>query len=246
MSSTTVTVRPEPTPLEQQPEWLDNGVDHSKSSVHQNNVEQNRGANDPVLPVLSSVAASAASAHCSPSHWDSAASVCLMCDGSTYLWEGKCLSSCPASTLATNRTDLSGQCVPCHYSCLSCSGPSDSECTVCHADSQLHSVTNPGSKSKPEFYCHPRDLMNQLTGYERWALGIELALAFNVAIVVALVAYLCCSRSSGSSCFGTKKDTERGDYRHLISYNPHSKSPNNLNIEYSGQGRASISDEDDD
>lgn len=67
-----------------------------------------------------------------------------VCDGSTYLWEGKCLSSCPASTLATNRTDLSGQCVPCHYSCLSCSGPSDSECTVCHADSQLHSVTNPG------------------------------------------------------------------------------------------------------
>lgn len=77
MSSTTVTVRSEPTPLEQQPEWLDNGVDHSKSSVHQNNVEQNRGASDPVLPVLSSVAASAASAHCSPSHWDSAASVCL-------------------------------------------------------------------------------------------------------------------------------------------------------------------------
>lgn len=88
--------------------------------------------------------------------------------------------------------------------------------------------------------------MNQLTGYERWALGIELALALNVAIVVALVAYLCCSRSSDSSCFGTKKDSERGDYRHLISYNPHSKSPNNLNIEYSGQGRASISDEDDD
>lgn len=90
--------------------------------------------------------------------------------------------------------------------------------------------------------------MNQLACYERWALGIELALALNVAIVVALLAYLFCKRSADSGCGGSRVDSERGDYRHLISFNPHNKSPNNLNIEYRDQERqeASISDEDDD
>lgn len=83
-------------PLEQTPsfvarpaDWLDGGGVDRKSSLHQNNVDQNRGASnflpssaasDPVLPVVSSSSSSSnggVSAHCPPSHWDSAASICL-------------------------------------------------------------------------------------------------------------------------------------------------------------------------
>ena len=66
--STLITPRPA--------DWLDgDGVDR-KSSNHQNNVEQGRGAfspssSEPSMPIGSS------NIHCSLSHWDSTAAVCL-------------------------------------------------------------------------------------------------------------------------------------------------------------------------
>ncbi|KZS04479.1 Amontillado [Daphnia magna] len=133
-------------------EWLD------KTTIHQNNLEQNARASflpndgqplEPV-PVLSS--SGGAGVRCRPGHWDSASAVCLMCDGDDFLWQGQCVTTCPESTHAINQTGLVGillACVPCHYSCLTCNGPSDSECTTCHADSQLKSVILPGKLFRP-------------------------------------------------------------------------------------------------
>lgn len=205
-------------------EWLD------KTTIHQNNLEQNARASflpndgqplEPV-PVLSS--SGGAGVRCRPGHWDSASAVCLMCDGDDFLWQGQCVTTCPESTHAINQTGLVGillACVPCHYSCLTCNGPSDSECTTCHADSQLKSVILPGYKGKAEHYCHPRELANLLANYERWSLGVELALAFNVAIVMALVVFMLCNKKPGGgsscilNCCSTGAEPKK-EYHHLV------------------------------
>ncbi|XP_057366840.1 furin-like protease 1 isoform X2 [Daphnia carinata] len=205
-------------------EWLD------KTAIHQNNLEQNARASflpndvqplEPV-PVLSS--SGGAGIRCRPGHWDSAAAVCLMCDDGDFLWRGQCVPSCPESTHAINQTGLGGiflACVPCHYSCLTCNGPSDSECTTCHADSQLKSVILPGYKGKAEQYCHPRELANLLANYERWSLGVELALGFNVAVVMALVVVMLCNKKPGGgsscvlNCCSTGAEPKK-EYHHLV------------------------------
>ena len=100
---------------------------------------------------------------------------------------------------------------------------------------------------KGESYCYPAQLIKQLESYERWALGVDVVLAVNATAVVALLAYILCSHVC---CSRRLKDMERGDYSHLISFNPKNKSPENIKIEYTDQvtsRRSSfISNEDDD
>ncbi|EFX76306.1 hypothetical protein DAPPUDRAFT_306271 [Daphnia pulex] len=147
------------------------------------------------------------------------------CEVGSYLWEGKCLAVCPNASHPMNRTELngllSGVCVPCHYSCLYCRGPSDSQCTSCYPDSQLKLVSIPGSQIEPESHCYPHELVKQLTGYENWSVGVELALAFNLALVMALTIYMMCTKKSFSSscvlncCSGSNEretNHRQGDY----------------------------------
>ena len=181
-----------------------------------------------------------------------------VCVSGAYLFEGRCLTSCPDAIHAANGSVLAGEpidvCLPCHYSCVSCTGASDSECTSCHADAQLMSG-----------YCRPKELVNQLEGYERWALGIELALALNVAILVALLAYLFCS---SKSCARNNNRSDRApigagerrrlntsgstaDYRHLISVHQDAslKSPGSgskVYMDSSSSRTAVITDDEDD
>lgn len=59
-----------------------------------------------------------------------------------------------------------------------------------------------GSQIEPESHCYPHELVKQLTGYENWSVGVELALAFNLALVMALTIYMMCTKKSfSSSCF---------------------------------------------
>ena len=44
-------------------------------------------------------------------------------------------------------------------------------------------------------------MVGQLIAYERWALGVELALALNVALVAVLCVYMLCNRNGcNTSC----------------------------------------------
>ena len=94
-----------------------------------------------------------------------------------------------------------------------------------------------GFKGKAEQYCHPRELATLLANYEHWSLGVELALAFNLAIVVSLVVFLLCTRNPGcgSSCIlncctkGGAKQSEKKkkkEYHHLVSTSSLNKSSN--------------------
>lgn len=55
---------------------------------------------------------------------------------------------------------------------------------------------NQGSNVKPELHCFPNELVKELTTYEQWSIGVELALAVNLALVVALVVYMICKKKS--------------------------------------------------
>lgn len=78
-----------------------------------------------------------------------------------------------------------------------------------------------GYKGKAEHYCHPRELANLLANYERWSLGVELALAFNVAIVMALVVFMLCNKKPGGgsscilNCCSTGAEPKK-EYHHLV------------------------------
>lgn len=108
-----------------------------------------------------------------------------------------------------------------------------------------------GFKAGSEQYCHPRELAGLLAGYERWSLGVEMALAFNLAIVMALVVYMFCTRSPGSSwccslsscCPGNGTEPKR-EYHHLVSSENKS---NNLVVDmYTDEATTSNLQEDDD
>lgn len=171
----------------------------------------------------------------------------LGCEVGFYMWESKCLAICPNASYPMNHTELkgllSGVCVPCHYSCLYCNGPSDSQCTSCYPDSELKTISIPGiddqtvveihltincmvtgSQAEPESHCYPHELVKQLTGYEHWSVGVELALAFNLALVVALMIYMMCTKKSCSpscvlNCCSSSGEREtnhrQGDYNLL-------------------------------
>lgn len=61
----------------------------------------------------------------------SSAGFCSQCVNSShspsiYLHSGSCISQCPVSTYTSD-----SQCLACHISCLSCSGPSLTQCLSC-------------------------------------------------------------------------------------------------------------------
>ncbi|XP_063990950.1 furin-like protease 1 isoform X1 [Diachasmimorpha longicaudata] len=64
---------------------------------------------------------------------------CLACENGFYLHQSKCLVQCPWGTYSIHSQEKN-VCAICHYSCMTCYGPSDIECTSCHGDSALVSV----------------------------------------------------------------------------------------------------------
>ncbi|XP_014473594.1 PREDICTED: furin-like protease 1, isoform 1-CRR isoform X1 [Dinoponera quadriceps] len=64
---------------------------------------------------------------------------CLVCKpGWNHNSNGNCSQQCPSGTYAVRDHDKTGAfCIKCHYSCLSCKGPSDTDCLTCHEDSAL-------------------------------------------------------------------------------------------------------------
>lgn len=58
-----------------------------------------------------------------------------VCKPDWYHSNASCLQQCPSGTYTVRDDDSGAFCTACHYSCLSCKGPSDADCITCHADS---------------------------------------------------------------------------------------------------------------
>lgn len=61
---------------------------------------------------------------------------CLECKLNWYYHDGVCVSKCPSGTYGFS-DEAKAVCTDCHYSCLTCSGPSNTECVSCHEDAEL-------------------------------------------------------------------------------------------------------------
>ena len=58
---------------------------------------------------------------------------CLFCKPGFYLFNGACLSSCPAGTYFSTPPDSPPACRPCHKSCKECNKGGPLGCTACGA-----------------------------------------------------------------------------------------------------------------
>lgn len=74
-------------------------------------------------------------------------------------------------------------CIPCHYSCMSCSGPSDIDCTSCHADS------NPLPPEMENFQCILKSI-DWKTKSTVWFYRMTIVLGFTSVLMIAIVLYL--------------------------------------------------------
>lgn len=129
-------------------------------------------------------------------------------------WSG-CVDKCPESTFpsppATSLSQLAGgsserttlRCEHCHYSCRSCRGPSDDQCTRCFVDADL---VDGG-------YCQSKVLLARLNAAAVWYKAMTVALMTLCVVIVSVaglvlvtqtncLAACCGGRSAGRDAAG--------------------------------------------
>ncbi|XP_076656728.1 furin-like protease 1 isoform X1 [Halictus rubicundus] len=130
---------------------------------------------------------------------------CLECNRFWYLYDGVCVSRCPAKTYAVY-DEVKSACVPCHYSCMACSGPSDTECTRCYEDS-VHS-------NFADNQCVLKELSWTMQS-TLWFYRMSILFAINLAVlIVAPTVYLAVSwyfRRRNTQIYGYSKVSSNGD-----------------------------------
>lgn len=106
-----------------------------------------------------------------------------MCKPNWYHSNGNCLLQCPSGTYRVWDYDGSSAfCVVCHYSCLSCKGPSDEDCITCHVDSVL-------TWSNGRSQCVLDSLAWRMQSTV-WFYRITVLFAVNLCLMIVVVIYL--------------------------------------------------------
>ncbi|XP_076261452.1 furin-like protease 1 [Rhynchophorus ferrugineus] len=118
---------------------------------------------------------------------------CLDCYPDFVWHNGSCLLRCPAgfydskNDLNPNaeRTSYSmpNKCIKCHYTCKTCIGSFDYQCTNCFSDAELYSST------QFQNYCYPIQLISEIHS-RKWNMISMLLLLFAFIIALILI-YLC-------------------------------------------------------
>ncbi|KAL2744317.1 hypothetical protein V1477_006859 [Vespula maculifrons] len=123
------------------------------------------------------------------------------CKSNWYQYEDKCWQECPIGSYAiTEESTIRKVCGRCHYSCLTCSGATDGECTTCHSDSNL--LTNFG-----ETQCVLQNLAWRFES-TMWFYWLTIFFSINALIVVLAMIYVGVNwyiRRSNSSTYDYSK-----------------------------------------
>ncbi|XP_035729169.1 furin-like protease 1 isoform X1 [Vespa mandarinia] len=136
---------------------------------------------------------------------------CLECKSKWYQYEDKCWQECPIGSYAIAEESTTRKvCGRCHYSCLTCSGATDGECTTCHSDSNL--LTNFG-----ESQCVLQNLAWRFES-TMWFYWLTIFFSINALIVVLAMIYIGVNwyiRRNNSSTYDYSKVTysNNGDAR---------------------------------
>ncbi|XP_016922804.2 furin-like protease 1 isoform X1 [Apis cerana] len=106
---------------------------------------------------------------------------CLECKLNWYYHDGICVYKCPRGTYGVS-DESKAVCSSCHYSCLTCSGPSNTECTSCHEDAEF-------SSSLDESVCIPRDLSWTMHS-TLWFYWMTILFSTSVLLFIVIIVYV--------------------------------------------------------
>ncbi|CAK9811856.1 Furin-like protease 1, isoform 1-CRR [Anthophora quadrimaculata] len=112
---------------------------------------------------------------------DTGSGRCLECKLNWYYSNGICVYKCPIGTYGIF-DDTKAVCYACHYSCLTCSGSSNTECTSCHGDAEISSNLN-------ESVCILRELSWTMQS-TLWFYRMTVLFLINVIVFVLVAIYL--------------------------------------------------------
>lgn len=96
------------------------------------------------------------------------------CTQGLKLWDGRCLTECPAGTYADE-----SWCRKCHYSCRTCL--TDNNCTSCFGDSQLHNRSG---------RCYAKELVQEVIDLEKWYTAVTVVFLCLCLVIFLLVVYI--------------------------------------------------------
>ncbi|XP_022130896.2 furin-like protease 1 isoform X2 [Pieris rapae] len=94
-------------------------------------------------------------------------------------------------------------CLSCHYTCATCVGPHNSQCSSCLDDAQIVNLTD----AEPKFYCYPNIILPQLND-ANWQYKVNVILSIVLFICGLFVCYVL------STCW--KKRYGRNNYNDNI------------------------------
>ncbi|KAK9307456.1 hypothetical protein QLX08_002254 [Tetragonisca angustula] len=131
---------------------------------------------------------------------------CLECKLDWYYHDGVCVYKCPSGTYGVS-DESKAVCSDCHYSCLTCSGPSNTECVSCHEDAELS--TNLG-----EPVCVLRELSWTMRS-TLWFYQMTVLFSVNVVVFGLIILYMVAKwylrRRSTSEVYGYSKVSYTND-----------------------------------
>ncbi|XP_015364233.1 PREDICTED: furin-like protease 1, isoform 1-CRR isoform X2 [Diuraphis noxia] len=116
---------------------------------------------------------------------------CLECAFGYYIYNGECVVDCPVKTFE----DIDGVCSDCHYSCYTCNGPNDYQCTKCWGDADL-------THALGQTYCYSKNIKH-LVDDKTWHIIATVLLIINIFVLLIFF--------KGGFC--TKYKPGYGDYR---------------------------------
>merc|ERR1719470_369626 len=87
---------------------------------------------------------------------------CGACQVGFRILAGRCVRECPPEGYYEGVSNNTAACLDCYYSCATCSGPNDHECTSCYGDADLDESSGMGK------YCHNKTLVFKIFSSSRW------------------------------------------------------------------------------
>jgi len=148
------------------------------------------------------------------------------CPDGLLLYQETCLTACPLSFIGTFRESINrkgvvvksgpGVCLPCHYSCRSCTGDMAENCSSCFNDSTL--VTKSILGGTVATTCYPTHLLHTIESNSIWYRALVVIIIINIIILFLLVGYVCLRRrGDGQSVvnLGGHWLEKKGEYRRV-------------------------------
>ncbi|VVD02084.1 unnamed protein product, partial [Leptidea sinapis] len=122
--------------------------------------------------------------------------------------------------LATEALDMEPQvnytapliCLPCHYTCASCTGPHNSQCSSCLDDAQLFNLTD----SEEKFYCYPNTVLPKISDAD-WHYKMNIILTVVVIVFGSFTTYVLISCVHKTFCYNNYRNNITVAYSELAA-----------------------------